>query len=242
MPTIVREPLRAQVRRHLLEWLLHGKLKPGTNLSEPELAHELGISRTPLREALLKLEFEGFLKSEPGKGFLVRPLTPDTATDLYRLAGTLEVQALTDAGVPGPERITELEELDGRRLDLADAQGDEHAEEMVRLDREWHQLLVQECPNEELREILRIIKNRLHRYEFAFAYDFERLGRKGVRQHQEMTSRLREGDLEAALEILRKHWEMGAQTRSAWLREEERLTTQVGGEAREGRTEEPAEG
>jgi len=235
MPRIVREPLRAQVRRHLLEWLLHGKLKPGTNLSEPELADELGISRTPLREALLKLEFEGFLKSEPGKGFLVRPLTPETARNLYRLAGTLEVQALTDAGIPDPDRIVELEELDERRLGLVDAQGDERAEEMVRLDRQWHQLLVRGCPNEELQEILRIVKNRLHRYEFAFAYDFERLGRKGVRQHQEITSRLHEGDLESALDALRKHWEMGAQTRSAWLREEERLTTQGGPEKGDGR-------
>lgn len=224
MSRIVREPLRAQIRRHLLEWLLHGQLQPEANISEPELAQELGISRTPLREALLKLEFEGFLRSEPGKGFSVRPLTPETAADLYHLAGTLEVQALTDAGVPEPDRLTELEELDQQRGQLVDAQADEEADEMVRLDRKWHQLLVKDCDNAELREVLEIVKNRLHRYEFAFAYDFERLGRKGVRQHQQITARLREGDLEAALRMLRKHWDMGARTRSAWLRETEHLT------------------
>lgn len=224
MPRIVREPLRAQIRRQLLEWLLHGKLRPNANISEPELAEELGISRTPLREALLKLEFEGFLRSEPGKGFTVRPLEPETARDLYDLAGTLEVKAFGDAGLPPPERLSELEELDRRRSELVDAQGEEEADEMIRLDREWHELLLEGCDNTELLEVLKIIKNRLHRYEFAFAYDFERLGRTGVRQHQEMTARLREDDLETALELLREHWEMGARTRSAWLRETERLT------------------
>jgi DNA-binding GntR family transcriptional regulator len=224
MPRIVREPLRAQIRRQLLEWLLHGELRPNANLSEPELADDLGISRTPLREALLKLEFEGFLKSEPGKGFSVRPLSPDTARDLYELTGTLEVQALADAGVPGPDRLDRLQELDRQRSELVDARGEEEADEMIRLDREWHELLLEDCDNAELLEVLEIVKNRLHRYEFAFAYDFERLGRKGVRQHQEMTDRLREGDLDAALKLLRQHWEMGARTRSAWLRETERLT------------------
>lgn len=235
MPPIVREPLRAQIRRQLLEWLLHGELRPNANLSEPELAEELGISRTPLREALLKLEFEGFLRSEPGKGFSVRPLAPETARDLYELTGTLEVQALADAGVPDPETLTRLEELDRRRGELVSAPGEEEAaDEMVRLDREWHELLVKGCGNAELREVLKIIKNRLHRYEFAFAYDFERLGREGVRQHREMTGRLREGDLEAALALLREHWEMGARTRSAWLRDAERLTGE--GAAEDGAT------
>lgn len=224
MPRIVREPLRVQIRRQLLERLLHGELRPDANISEPELAQEMGISRTPLREALLKLEFEGFLKSDPGKGFSVRPLAPETAHDLYQLAGTLEVEALTDAGVPGPERLTELEELDQRRAGLVDASGDEHAHEMIRLDREWHELLLEDCGNAELRQILKLVKNRLDRYEFAFAYDFERLGRKGVRQHQQITARLREGDLEAARELLRGHWTMGARTRSAWLRQSDRLT------------------
>lgn len=209
---------------------MHGRLKPGVNLSEPELAEVLGISRTPLREALLKLEFEGFLTSQPGKGFIVRALTPDTAEELYHLAGILEISALREAGVPGPERLDQLEELDQKRAELADSSEEDDAGEMVRLDRAWHQLLVEGCENRQLREILKIIKNRLQRYEFAFAYDFERLGRKGVEQHNEITSRLREGDLEAALTLLEKHWGMGAQTRSAWLRETRHLTASADGD------------
>lgn len=232
MPRIVREPLRDQIRRQLLEWMLHGELRPDANISEPELARELGISRTPLREALLKLEFEGFLRSDPGKGFSVRPLVPETASDLYELAGTLEVRGLEDAGVPGPDRLSELEELDRRRSELVDAQGDEHADEMIRLDRQWHELLLEDCGNTELRQVLTLLKNRLDRYEFAFAYDFERLGRKGVRQHQQITARLREGDLEAALDLLEEHWRMGARTRSAWLRQSEHLTGATDDESR----------
>ncbi len=216
-----REPLRDQVRTLLLEWLLQGELEPGSSISEPELARRLDISRTPLREALLKLEIEGLLRSEPGKGFSVRPLTPDTAENLYELTGILEVEALKDAGLPDAETIDQLEEYDQRRTFDAD---DHDPVDAIRYDQMWHELLVSRCTNAEMLETLRMLKNRLYRYEYIFADDFARLGTKGLDHHAAITTALREGDLDEALRMLREHWEMGARSRSGFLRETEALS------------------
>lgn len=223
MSGLVREPLRDQVRRLLLDWLLRGDLAPGSSISEPELARKLEISRTPLREALLKLEIEGFLSSEPGKGFSVRPLTPDTAEELYGLAGTLEGEALEKGGVPPAETLDELEELDRRRTFTVE---DHDPEKAVQLDQEWHELLVAGCTNRELQRILRMLKSRLYRYEYVFADDFARLGTEGLEHHAAITGALRGRDLQKALTLLRGHWDMGARTRSAFLRETEALSTE----------------
>lgn len=222
MTVFRREPLRDQVRTLLLEWLLNGELEPGSSISEPELANRLEISRTPLREALLKLEMEGLLRSEPGKGFSVRPLTPDTAEDLYELTGILEVEALKDGGVPPNETLDELEEFDRRRNFNHE---DHDPVEAIRFDWKWHESLVARCTNGELLETLRMLKNRLYRYEYIFADDFARLGTKGLEHHAEITEALREGDMERATALLREHWEMGARTRSDFLREAESLST-----------------
>ncbi|MCZ7528349.1 MAG: GntR family transcriptional regulator [Acidimicrobiia bacterium] len=91
---IERRPLRDKVREEVLERLLRGVLPVGTNINEPELARELGVSRTPLREALLSLEREGLLDTHPGRGWWVAPLTPETVLDVYPIVGTLEALAV----------------------------------------------------------------------------------------------------------------------------------------------------
>ncbi|HZI89906.1 MAG TPA: GntR family transcriptional regulator, partial [Candidatus Polarisedimenticolia bacterium] len=80
---IVRAPIRSQVRRYLLEGMLHGDPAPGSSINESELAQQLGVSRTPLREALLSLVGEGFLHADPGRGFFVLPLSAKEVEDLY---------------------------------------------------------------------------------------------------------------------------------------------------------------
>ena len=221
MSVFRREPLRDQVRTLLLDWLLSGQLEPGASISEPELANRLEISRTPLREALVKLEMEGLLSSQPGKGFSVRPLTPNAAEDLYELTAILEVEALKDGGIPPAETLDQLEEYDRRRNFNHE---DHDPVEAIRFDWEWHEALVSRCTNQELLETLRMLKNRLYRYEYAFADDFARLGTKGLEHHAEITDALRDGDLERATSVLREHWEMGARTRSEFLRETESLS------------------
>ncbi|HEY1176094.1 MAG TPA: GntR family transcriptional regulator, partial [Phytomonospora sp.] len=73
---IERRPLRDQIKREVLGRLRRGDFPAGQNINEGRLAGELGVSRTPLREALIALEIEGLIESQPGKGFRFAPVSP----------------------------------------------------------------------------------------------------------------------------------------------------------------------
>lgn len=211
--TISREPLRHAVRRALFERVIEGELSAGHPISEVELAEKLGVSRTPLREALIALEGEGIVRSRPGKGFSVVPLNEDTANDLYELVGILErASLLTSDPLPSDD----LDEL----LDLNDArrQAVETPERMLEIDREWHRLLLDECRNEQLLRHLRQAKNQLFRYEFAFQEQLTFV-RDAIEDHDRIVELLRNGEREKAADHLELHWRRGLEPVPEWFEE-----------------------
>lgn len=237
---ISRDPLRVAIRRILLNRLLSGELEPGSSINESKLAEELGISRTPLREALLELKFEGFLDSVPGKGFSVLPLSAETAWDLYLLVGWLEGVALRNGGNQSEDRLGLLEEIEKERQQAEEEQDTELA---VRLDARWHAALVSTCSNNECLDVLNLLRRRLYRYEYVFADDLNHLGDSfrhrvagTLDHHRQIIEALRARNLEFAVELLKHHWRTGAEIRSEWLRSAEepaagRLATSRDGNA-----------
>jgi len=212
MPTtIARAPLRSEVRRLLLEGLLRGAPPPGTSLNEAALAAELGVSRTPLREALLALEREGFLTSEPGRGFFARPLTRVEVEELYPMLWTLEGLALRNVGVPSRERVAALERLN---RELAAARHDPEA--ALVLDRRWHRALLESCSNRRLLETLDTLQNQAYRYEYAYMRDSGHVI-TSVGQHAQILRRLRAGDVEAAVRLLETNWRVSVDYLVPWL-------------------------
>ena len=107
MQPITRSTLRQEVRAAVLERLVSGQLAPGARVNETNLARELGVSATPVREALLSLEAQRFLRSTPGKGFAVAPLDAAEVHDIYSVLAVLDTQALRLAG-PRGARLEEL--------------------------------------------------------------------------------------------------------------------------------------
>ena len=105
---ILRMPLRQEARKAVLEWILDGTLSPGSDVNEASLAASLGVSRTPLREALLALEQDGFLVSETGRGFRVVPLTERDVEEIYPMLWTLEGLAVRDGANLTVERKRRL--------------------------------------------------------------------------------------------------------------------------------------
>src|SRR5881396_1764111 len=91
-------PIRADLRRIVLERIVRGELAPGVRIKESRLAEELGTSRTPLREALINLEQEGFVRSELAHGFSVEPLSGREVRETYPILWTLEGLALRASG------------------------------------------------------------------------------------------------------------------------------------------------
>lgn len=204
MSPINREPLRNQIRRELAGQLIRGTIEPGQRLNENRLTENLGVSRTPLREALIQLEFEGILDSEPGKGFQVRPMSVRELEELLRVGSELEALALRITPRVEDERVEELRDLDERRREEL-ASGDPDEDRLVELDDRWHRTLVGGCENETLHELLRIVRNRLYRYVYLIETSSSEV-EKALREHDDIVDALEAGAVESAEETLRRHW------------------------------------
>src|ERR1700722_19853967 len=135
-PPSLRANLRIETRDVLRRRLIEGRLVPGANVVERELSKELGVSRTPLREALLGLEVEGLLRSEPQRGFFVQELSIEDARELYQLIGLLEAFSVENGKPPANARLVRLNEKFGDACTPAEA---------IQCDRDWHEELIHQC-------------------------------------------------------------------------------------------------
>jgi DNA-binding GntR family transcriptional regulator len=147
--------VREAVYGHLKALLLSGRFAPGERLSELLLAKELGVSRTPVREALMRLAEEGLLELVPGKGARVRAFTPEEVEEVYRVRALLEGEAAKEAALRArPWELLELEEL----LRAIDEAPEEDYPEQMRRDLEFHRALVRLSGN---RTLLRLYEDLL---------------------------------------------------------------------------------
>ena len=150
---IQRKPLRDEIQKEIIARITDGRLAPGQRINETHLATDLGISRTPLREAMITLGASGFLHSDMGKGYLVPALEANEFADLQAVVVLLAPAALGLTGPPAPGRLMELSNLLGRAR-LPRGQGLSLDEAVFR----WTWLLVEDCPNNLLRiEVLRLV-------------------------------------------------------------------------------------
>lgn len=139
--------LREAVYRHLKDLLLSGRFAPGERLSEPLLAQELGVSRTPVREAFMRLAEEGLVELVPGKGARVRRFSPEEVEEVYGVRALLEGEAARLAALRAT--LWELGELEERLKAIDEAPREDYAEQMRR-DLEFHRALVRLSGNRTL--------------------------------------------------------------------------------------------
>jgi len=198
---IFRQPLRADVHEALLALILQGDLAPGQRLRDTELAQRLGVSRTPVREALLRLEREGFITSQLHQGFSVKPLAEDEIRDLYPLVGLLECSALERMPAPPADQLARLEAA-GQALHQADA----GPVDRIELDQAWHRTLLAGCPNQHLLRILADLKQILFRYEYTFMQEAQWV-EESTHEHEAIARALAGGRRPEAVTLLDRHWE-----------------------------------
>ena len=147
-----RTPLRARIADAVWELILTGQYAPGARLREVELAERLGVSRTPLREALVQMEQEGMVRSEPAKGFTVCELTSQDVQEIYPLRAVLEPYALHCAGLPGSETLNKL-----HRINAELESSNDSIRRRIELDETWHACLVSHCPSQLQLLALRVL-------------------------------------------------------------------------------------
>jgi DNA-binding GntR family transcriptional regulator len=200
---ILRSSLGEQVYLQILQRIQRGDLRPGSRLRDAAIAAELGVSRTPVREALVRLAREGLLASDVGRGFRLTALDPTELRDIGSILATLEPLALDQSPDPTPDRSSRLQGI-VRRLELT--RGDIAA--CIELDDEFHRVLLEGCPNRRLLGLVETLRRGLRRYLHHY---LERGGRVSLSTlpHSRIADALRRGDRAAARELLERKWRKG---------------------------------
>lgn len=154
-----RKPLRDDVQKEILNRIVDGRLAAGARINETHLATDLGLSRTPLREAMITLVARGFLKSDMGRGFANPALDPVQFREIQAMLGHLEPFALAQSSTLSPQTVMELNNLVNRaRMKMGrEPVWPEQAEALTVLVFQWSELLLSQTRSKMLQtEILRL--------------------------------------------------------------------------------------
>ncbi len=178
-------------------------MAPGTRIRDAGLAAELGVSRTPVREALIRLAREGALDADVGRGFRVSSLDPVELQEAGAILAALEPLALDL--VPGfpADRLDRLGAI-ARRLEQT--RGD--IDTCIELDDEWHRTLLEQCPNRRLLAMIETLRQTPRRYLRHYLTQAGRLSLSTI-HHTRLAAALTRGDRAAAREQLERRWRKG---------------------------------
>ncbi len=198
MAEIRRISLVDRVREELSRRMRAGELLPGERLNETALAEQLGVSATPIREALLGLEQDTYVRSSPGKGFVVAALDAREMLDIYCVLAELDATALRMARFDEVTLAT-LRELEHECRLASDDVG------AIAADVRWHTTLVASCPNSYLLEQIELSRRAASRYEHALLCELPH--RSALSDHHEaIIDALAGADIEGAVRWLTVHW------------------------------------
>ena len=195
-------PLRDVVFTSLREAIIKGELRPGERLLEVQLAEQLGVSRTPIREAIRKLELEGLVIMLPRRGATVAGITKKHLEEVLEIRKALEVLAVDLAcDKMTEENLNKLRRME-EEFELA-IQSDDIVK-LADLDEEFHRLIHQSGGNERLSNILETLREQIYRYRLEALKD--RYQRKElVKQHRAIVEGIANHDKASAEEAIRTH-------------------------------------
>lgn len=195
-------PLRDVVFNTLRQAILTGELKPGERLMEIHLANRLGVSRTPIREAIRKLELEGLVTMIPRRGAEVAQITEKSMNDV------LEVRRAVDALCVelACDRITEeeLEALKAACDAFEQAVRTKDVKKIAKADVELHDIIVQATGNKRLIQLVNNLSEQMYRYRFEYIKDFTQ-HEKLVEEHRIIYESIVKKDKETACEAAKMH-------------------------------------
>ncbi len=199
-------PLRDVVFNTLRSAILMGKLEPGERLMEIALANKLGVSRTPIREAIRKLELEGLVIMTPRKGAEVARITEKDLQDVLEVRESLENLAMELAC----ERINEEEiedlKVKNEAFNAAVKGGKADFSELAELDVAFHDVIFNASKNSRLIQILNNLREQMYRYRLEYLKNAEYYDRL-VMEHNQITEAVIKKDKQQVQKIMNKHIE-----------------------------------
>ena len=197
-------PLRDVVFKTLRQAILKGELLPGERLMEIKLAKKLGVSRTPIREAIRKLELEGLVIMIPRRGAEVAGITGKSLRNVLEVRKALEELAIELAC----ERMTEsdIEELEKsmERFKKAVDKGDPM--NIAKADEEYYDIIFQSTDNDKLMLLVGNLREQMYRYRLEYVKDADKRSLL-VTEHEHILNAIKARNVESAREYIREHIE-----------------------------------
>ena len=198
------KPLRDLVLEAIRSAIMNGTLQPRERLMEIQLAEELGVSRTPIREALRKLELEGFIVMVPRKGAYVADLSFKDIADVFEIRAALEGLA---AGLAA-ERITEdeLENMERLIVGKQEAINSGDIDKLVEVDTSFHELLYKASRNNRLAAIISNLREQIQRFRLT-SLSFPGRNKESLQEHKQLVEAIQARDSQLARQLAQEHIE-----------------------------------
>jgi DNA-binding GntR family transcriptional regulator len=191
------QPLTELAFQRIREAIVVGEFKLGEQLSEAQLAQRMGISKTPVREALLRLKLEGLVEIHPQRGTFIFTLEPEQVGQLLRFRAMLETSALRESAATDKHRL--VADMAERVAQMVDAEHRQDLPALARIDMDFHWQFFTHCRNEYLQSSYELVRYQLsalrHRSPIANAVD----------SHQVLVDAVSSGSVDQACEMLNEH-------------------------------------
>lgn len=189
--------------------IIENRMSPGNPMLEQEIAENLGMSRTPVREALLRLEAEGLVEVVPRRGVKVLPISQDDMDEIYEIFISLEpivAESLAKKGTLTKENFEELEKI---TTDMENALEIDDLDSWASADLKFHQKLVELHGNKRLINILDMLRNQTHRVRLLTRH-LRKKPTQSASDHRLILKYIYEGESDKAHKAFKKHRERTA--------------------------------
>ncbi len=196
------KPLRDVIFDTLREAIIVGELKPGERLMEVQLAQKMGVSRTPVREAIRKLELEGLVEMLPRKGAHIADLSVKDIMDVLEVRATLDGLASSlSASRITDEEIKELKHVQSQFVNYVEK---ENLQGSIKKDVEFHDIIYRSSRNDKLIQISNNLREQIQRFRVIYIKDYSST-RELIKEHNEIIDAITTRDPEAAMRSAQTH-------------------------------------
>jgi len=201
---INRSFMRDEVYNTLLNWITEGVLRPGEKLLDKDLAETLGVSRTPVREALRRLEDKDLVEAAASRWTRVSKISIEEAEQIYPIIWVLEELAVSMALSSLTDQ--DFEEMAAANADLKAAIDAKDPIRASQADAQFHDVLIRRSGNPHLINIIQDLKIKRHRLEVHY-FEGSATASDSVVEHNQILEALKARRLDTALALIKSNWE-----------------------------------
>jgi DNA-binding GntR family transcriptional regulator len=200
MQKLEKKSFRRQAADVLRNEICKGRISPGSKIIESKIAVSLGISRTPLREALIQLEREGFLIDKTNHGFRVSSFFQREAIDLYSMLGALEALAVNQIERMDAEIARKLREINEKFAAVKS-----NPRKLIQIDGLWHETLLSTSENQTVLPVMATLRHRVQRYEFVFMANINNVS-GSAKEHALILDLILNRKQKKAAQVVQEQW------------------------------------